>query len=94
MFNRGFRYLFKISPTVVSATSALRNLPIRIRQCRFPDEGVDLKAFNKYSKEACEAECLYKRAIEMCGYCIPWNMPQASTKLDSKSNYNLKEWAT
>ncbi len=59
----------------VKATPRLRDLDVKKRGCRFPDEsrGV-MEIFQDYSQDGCQFECLLKSARHQCR-CTMWNMP-------------------
>ncbi len=64
-------------PTIVGANDQLINVPVEKRKCLFDSEGNQVsKLFTMHTQESCAFECMVRQAVEICGYCIPWNMPQ------------------
>ena len=72
----GESFLIQVSPFIATASSSLRNLTPKARNCKFSDENIDSKMFKYYTQEGCEFECMIKHAIYKCGRCIPWQLPQ------------------
>ncbi len=71
----GQHITFLLTPTVLSSSKSLRNLPIYQRNCLFEDEETDkLTVLQKYSHRGCIFECMSKQAREMC-HCAPWDVP-------------------
>ena len=64
-------------PTLVDANGALIDIDLDKRQCKFDAEGNrESKMFTMYTQESCDFECMASKAMTVCGYCIPWNLPQ------------------
>ena len=47
----------------------IRNLIVYIMNSYFQN-------YRYYTQDACEFECMIKHAIEHCGPCVPWHLPQ------------------
>ena len=43
-----------------------------------PDETQGMQVFQRYSKDACDLENKMHYAIDLCGFCVPWNIPMMS----------------
>ena len=67
--------IIDIVPSQIVASPQLRQLPIKDRDCKFPDENEDMEILNEYSQNGCFFECQLKRAREACGGCTPWDYP-------------------
>ncbi len=66
-------------PTIVGVNDHLINVPVEKRKCLFDSEGnLESKMFTMYTQESCVFECIAERALEICGNCIPWNLPQVN----------------
>ncbi len=74
-------------PTIVGANDQLIDIPAEKRKCLFDSEGNQASAmFTMHTQESCGFECMLKRAVEICGYCIPWNMPQVCISIRKQTN--------
>ena len=48
-----------------------------------------IKFSRTYSLVACEHECVISHALELCGYCIPWEMPFVVHLIPPNITYQL-----
>ena len=72
----GESFMISVSPFLATSSNDLKNLSPGERNCKFEDEIGNLKMFKYYTQEACEFECMIRHAIDICGSCIPWHLPQ------------------
>ena len=70
----GYHTTWKVHAMEIVPSNNLHDIPIKKRNCMFPDETSDLNSFQIYSKKACEFECKIKEAFKTCG-CHPWYIP-------------------
>ncbi len=74
----GHHITFLLTPLVLSSDKSLRHLPVKSRNCFFPDESLDsVSLFKRYSQGRCFFQCMLELARESCN-CGPWDFPFAN----------------
>ena len=91
----GYHTTWKVHAMEIVPSNNLHDIPIKKRNCMFPDETSDLNSFQIYSKKACEFECKIKEAFKTCG-CHPWYIPPPASPnrhilCDLYGNYCFKK---
>ena len=71
---QGYETKISVTPTLVTASRAVKNIDVALRKCKFPSESEGLEIFQKYSQSGCLFECALRVSFRRCG-CIPWNYP-------------------
>ena len=69
----GKEYRVIIKPTVTKASTAIKGIPIKKRQCVFSNETY-LKYYRTYTQRNCALECEANYTLEMC-HCVPYYLP-------------------
>ena len=69
----GHEYTFEVSIEGRMITENFRELPIKQRKCKLPNEVDETSWFNYYSKRHCKYTCRVKLAYAAC-LCIPWDI--------------------
>ncbi len=67
-----FRYTITVTPTVLTADTAIGSLPEKKRGCKLDSEHNDFSLFSKYSYAKCIYECTLRR-LKPFTYCLPWD---------------------
>lgn len=76
-----------VTPRIADASSLIRTVPVKQRNCVFSHEG-NLSYFRTYSRKNCEMECESRYLIEQCG-CVLYYMP----RVDENTNIcNQDDW--
>lgn len=71
-----------VTPAVLDTDEAVRSLPLKQRQCLFPDEQVsDLQS--RYRHQTCMTECRLRGILQRC-HCIPFYFPHHSQCANSR----------
>ena len=77
---KGEEVFVGIKPEYVESSEEVKNMPLRQKQCLFPEEDlgqypdINLKVFAKYTRKACLLECQAERIMKQCN-CLPYNFP-------------------
>jgi amiloride-sensitive sodium channel len=72
----GQEYRLAIKPTISNASSSIRRIPLKKRQCLFSDEKY-LKYYRTYTERNCAMECEANYTLAMCK-CVPYYLPSRS----------------
>ena len=70
-----------IKPQYLESSEAVKNMPLKQKQCLFPEEDlsqypdVKIKVFAKYTHKACLLECQAERIMKQCN-CLPYYFPR------------------
>ena len=67
----GLHTVVSVTPQFIETTEEFDELPAYTRNCRLPHETARLKSFKNYSRTACEHECAFMKAVDLCK-CAPW----------------------
>lgn len=78
-----------VTPAVLGTDEAVRSLPLKQRQCLFPDEQVS-ELQSRYRHQTCMTECRLRGILQRCR-CIPFYFPLHSQYADYifQINYNI-----
>ena len=79
----GYHAIWKVQVMETVPSDDIREIPPKLRNCKFEDETEGLEIFASYSQAACEFEVKVKEAQSICR-CLPWYIPSSA-----KSRYDI-----